>query len=81
VRALPEVEIDARVVGKNINGVAASYGLNMSQFAAKIGVQRSVVYRWTSGRTVPGLKTLVLISEIFKVSMDELLEGAKTVRW
>lgn len=78
---VPEIEIDAKIVGKNINGVAASYGLNMSQFAAKIGVQRSVVYRWTSGHTVPGLQTLCLISKVFKVSLDELTEGAVTIEW
>ena len=78
---VPDVEIDAKVVGKNINGVAASYGLNMSQFAAKIGVQRSVVYRWTSGHQTPGLQTLCLISKVFKVSLDELTEGAVTIEW
>ncbi len=51
--------------------------LSMSQdeLAEKIFVSRQSVSNWENDKTYPDIKSLVLLSEVFQVSLDQLVKG------
>ena len=51
--------------------------LNMSQdeLAEKIFVSRQSVSNWENDKTYPDIKSLLLLSEVFQVSLDQLIKG------
>lgn len=51
--------------------------MNASQeeLAERIYVSRQTISSWENGKSYPDLKSLLLLSEIFSVSLDELIKG------
>lgn len=45
------------------------------QLAEILNVSRSTVSSWEVGRNYPDLETIVAISDLFEISLDELLRG------
>lgn len=52
-------------------------GRNMSQehLAYKLSVSRQAVSKWESGQGYPEVDKIIMISDIFGVSLDDLLKG------
>lgn len=50
------------------------YGLSQEQLAEKLGVSRQAVSKWESGQSIPDLKKLILISDIYNVTIDALVK-------
>lgn len=50
-------------------------GLSQEQLAEKIFVTRQSVSNWENQKTYPDLKSLLLLSELFGISLDELIKG------
>lgn len=48
-------------------------GLSQEELAEKLYVTRQAVSRWENGNTIPDTQTLILLSEIFDVSVNTLL--------
>nr|MBP3598306.1 helix-turn-helix transcriptional regulator [Eubacterium sp.] len=51
--------------------------LSMSQdeLAEKIFVSRQSISNWENDKTYPDIKSLLLLSEVFQVSLDQLIKG------
>ena len=49
-------------------------GYSQSQVAEKLNISRQAVSRWENGRAYPDIDNLVLLSEMYGVSTDELLK-------
>jgi transcriptional regulator with XRE-family HTH domain len=47
-------------------------GLSQEELADKVDVSRQTVSKWEAGQTTPEMEKLIRLSEIFKVSVDEL---------
>ena len=52
------------------------HGLSQEQLAEQVHVTRQAVSRWETGETVPNTETLQLLSSLFDVSINTLLELA-----
>lgn len=52
-------------------------GLTQAELAARLGITQQAVGRWETGATLPDATTLVVLAEIFNVSVDSIL-GNKT---
>lgn len=50
--------------------------LTQEEVAEKIHVSRQTISNWENGRNLPDLSSLILISDIYDVSLDELIKGA-----
>ena len=57
----------------NLKSVRNESGYTQKQIAEKLGVVESCYANWEQGRTEPNISTLRKLSEIFGVSVDELL--------
>lgn len=49
--------------------------LTQEQIAAKIYVSRQTISNWENGKSYPDLKSLLLLSDIYNVSLDQLVRG------
>ncbi len=53
-------------------------GLSQEQLAERIGVSRQAVSKWETGEAEPELRKLLLLSQVFGVTVDELLSDEDT---
>lgn len=67
-------------IGKKINQLRKLSGMTQEQLAEKLNVSRQTVSKWESGGTSPDLDSVIKVSRIFHVSLDDLLmEGDANV--
>lgn len=69
--------MDQQKVGKFISLLRKENGLTQQELAEKLGVTDKAVSKWERGLGCPDISLLVPISEIFDVSINELLAGEK----
>ena len=60
-------------IGENIQNLRKKLGLSQEELAQKIPVSRQTVSQWENGQTVPSIDNLIILKEIFGVSVDEIL--------
>ena len=48
-------------------------GLSQGELAGKINVSRQIVYKWERGTAVPSTENLILLGELYGISLDELV--------
>ena len=53
-------------------------GYSQNDIAEKLNISRQSVSRWETGRTYPDIENLVLLGEIYGVSLDFLLKDSST---
>lgn len=61
--------------GNRISELRKSNGLSQESLAERVGVARQTISKWELGETSPDLKQAKKLSEIFGVSLDELVCG------
>ena len=62
-------------IGKQIKTHRAKFGLSQEEFADKIFVTRQTVSNWENDKSYPDINSLVLMAEVFGVSLDSLVKG------
>ncbi len=65
-------------IGNKLNQLRKLSGMTQEQLAEKINVSRQTISKWESDNTSPDLESIVKISKIFHVSLDDLLKEAET---
>ncbi|MCR4617967.1 MAG: helix-turn-helix domain-containing protein [Lachnospiraceae bacterium] len=53
-------------------------GMSQEQLGEKVGVTRQTVSKWELGDTTPDMDKLIMLSELFGMSMDELVGKSAT---
>ncbi len=61
--------------GENLMKLRKSAGLSQEELANKLDLTRQAISKYESGISAPSIEKLILISEIFQVSLDELIKG------
>lgn len=62
-------------VSKQIRQHREALGLSQEALAGRVFVTRQTVSNWETGKTYPDVKSLLLLSEVFGVSLDTLIKG------
>ena len=62
-------------LGTNISRLRAEHHLSQGDLAESLGVSRQSVSKWETDSSVPDLDKLVKLSQLFGVSLDELVTG------
>lgn len=62
-------------VGKHIKRHRSESGFSQEELAAKIYVSRQTVSNWETDKTYPDVQSLLLLSVLFDVTIDELIKG------
>ena len=60
-------------VGERIQHYRKSLGMSQDELGQKLNVSRQTISLWETGQTLPTIDNLILLKEIFSVTVDELL--------
>lgn len=61
---------------EKLKEIRKNEGLSQEQLAEKIGVSRQAITKWETGKGLPDIENMVIIAEIFKTTLDELLRDS-----
>ena len=61
------------VAGKNLKHLRKLRGWTQEEFAVRLGIKRSLLGAYEEERAEPRIDVLEIVSELFKLSLDELL--------
>lgn len=53
-------------------------GYSQEELADKIGIARQTISKWENGQAVPELNGLILLSELYGVTIDRIVKGDET---
>lgn len=62
-------------LGKQIKKYRNEISLSQDALAEKIYVSRQTISNWENDKSYPDVNSLVLLSEVFQVSLDQLIKG------
>lgn len=62
-------------LGKQIKKYRNEANLSQEELAEKVYVSRQTISNWENDKSYPDIKSLVLMSEVFNVSLDNLIKG------
>lgn len=62
-------------LGKQISRLRAARGLSQEELANDLQVSRQSISKWETDTSVPELDKLMKLSEVFGVTLDELVKG------
>ena len=62
-------------LGEKLKQARAAAGLTQEQVAEALLVTRQTISNWENGRTYPDIESVVRLSEVYALSLDELLKG------
>jgi transcriptional regulator with XRE-family HTH domain len=58
---------------KNLKNIRIKHGMTQDRLAVILGVEKSSISKWETTDVIPHIDKLLKISELFKVTYDELL--------
>lgn len=64
-------------IGQFIKEIRKDNKLTQEEFAVALGVTYQAVSKWETGKSLPDISILKLISEIYGVNIDDLLKGER----
>lgn len=68
--------------GEQIRALRKAHGLTQEQLAEKCGVASfKAVQNWEKDRAFPTTQSLIKLSQIFGVTVDEILKGGNNDIW
>lgn len=62
-------------IGKQIKKLRGDMSLSQDDLAMKIYVSRQTISNWENDKSYPDVKSLLLLSALFDVSIDQLVKG------
>ena len=62
-------------LGKQIKKYRMEQNLSQEELADKIYVSRQTISNWENDKNYPDIKSLMLLSEVFHISLDNLIKG------
>lgn len=62
-------------VSSQLKSARVSNGLSQNEVATILHISRQSVSKWENGRTYPDIDNLVLLSELYKTSIDDLVKS------
>lgn len=57
----------------NLKQLRLSKNLSQTELANKLNITKKTISHWETGYTEPSLQQLVMLSQIFEISIDDLI--------
>ena len=67
-------------LGETIYRLRTAKQMSQGELAEMLDVSRQSISKWENNSAVPELEKLIRLSEIFEVSLDELVKGEEKVK-
>ena len=65
-------------IGEQIRRLREHEKLSQEQLAQQLHVTRQAVYKWENDKGYPDIQNLMILSELFEITIDELIKGDRT---
>ncbi len=62
-------------VGAQIKKYRSHMGISQEELAERVYVSRQTVSNWETGKNYPDIHSILLLSSVFNVSLDQLIKG------
>ena len=62
-------------LAEKIITLRTDHDMSQGNLAERLGVSRQSVSKWETGASIPDLEKLIAISELFHITLDELIKG------
>ena len=62
-------------IGKKLKNARIEAGLTQEKAAEKINVSRKTISNWENEKSYPDIISVIALSDLYSVSLDELLKG------
>ena len=62
-------------IGKKLKNARIEAGLTQEKAAEKINVSRQTISKWENEKSYPDIISVIALSDLYSVSLDELLKG------
>ncbi len=69
--------MDTKIIGAFLKQLRKENNMTQEQLGERIGVTNKTVSRWETGNYMPPVECLVLLSDVYNISINELLAGAR----
>lgn len=69
--------MDTQKIGKFLKQLRKEQNLTQEQLGEKVGVTNKTVSRWETGEYMPPVECLKLLSDIYQISINEILAGER----
>ncbi len=73
LRKAPVKSLDKKLIGRNLRLIRMQKGFTQIDVAVKLGHSQNAYSRIELGRTQLNIETLILISHLFDMELDELI--------
>lgn len=67
------------MIGSNIKTLREKHGISQADLARQLGLSRQSVSKWEMSQTTPSVEMLLALSELFGVSINEIIEGKSII--
>ncbi|WP_042277396.1 helix-turn-helix domain-containing protein [[Clostridium] dakarense] len=67
-------------LGENLKKLRKEKNLSQEQLAKMLNVSRQAVSKWESGKTYPDIDNLILLRDIFNVTLDDLIINENKIK-
>ena len=62
-----------KIIAKNIQSLRKAAGVTQIELAERLNYSDKAVSKWERGEAYPDTENLIIISEMFSITIDELL--------
>ena len=69
--------MDTKKIGVFLKQLRKESGMTQEQLGEKVGVSNKTVSRWETGNYMPPVECLHILSDIYKISINEILAGER----
>ena len=66
-------------VGQKLQIARNKQGLTQEQIAQQLQVSRQTISNWENNKSYPDIVSLITLSELYQISLDQLLKGDKAM--
>lgn len=63
------------IFSEKLQIIRKNHGFTQEELAGKLNVSRQAVAKWESGKNYPDIHSVLLLSSIFNISLDQLIKG------
>ncbi len=66
--------IDMEATCENLKRICVEKGYGISRLQRELGLEsQQAIYKWFSGKSLPSIDNMILISELLGITLDELI--------
>jgi transcriptional regulator with XRE-family HTH domain len=66
--------VDLAKIGKAIESLRKEKNMTQDELASKLYVSRQAVSKWETGKSIPSIEAMILLTDLFNISIESLLE-------